>query len=148
MVAVVEDELSMDPLVAAVEAEQGEAAGAVVTFLGVVRRQSRGQIVEYLEYQAYAPMAELQLSRVAAEVREQWGAACAMMHRVGRLEVGEASLAVAVAAPHRKEAFEACAYAVNRVKAVVPVWKKEVARDGSWWVEDPLETKVVPNEAG
>lgn len=113
-------------------------AGAVVTFEGVVRNNANGKQVHYLEYSAYAPMAEAKMREIGEEVRAKWGFPCAMAHRVGRLEIGEASICIAVASPHRKEAFDACLYAINRVKEAVPVWKKEVAPDGTWWVEDPL----------
>jgi molybdopterin synthase catalytic subunit len=113
-------------------------AGAVVTFEGVVRNNAGGKPVHYLEYSAYTPMAEAKMREIGDEVREKWGFPCAMAHRVGRLEIGEASICIAVASPHRRDAFDACLYAINRVKEAVPVWKKEVAPDGTWWVEDPL----------
>lgn len=138
MIAVVEHELPVDEVVRAVEAAQAGAAGVVITFLGVVRNRSQGHDIQYLEYSAYKPMAEREMERIAAEVRSRWDCACAMAHRVGRLEIGEASIVIAVAAPHRGAAFEACHYAIDRVKETVPVWKKEVAVDGFWWVEDPV----------
>jgi molybdopterin synthase catalytic subunit len=93
-----------------------------------------------LEYQAYKPMAILEMAKISKEVQSRWGFPCAILHRVGRLEIGEASVVIAVAAPHRGEAFDACRYAIDRVKETVPVWKKEVAADGYWWVEDPLQS--------
>jgi len=138
MIEIVEGELPIAEVVRAVEAAQGGAMGAVVTFVGTVRNHSVGHSIEYLEYSAYKPMAESEMRRIAGEVQERWAIPCAMAHRVGRLRVGEASIVVAVAAPHRKEAFIACHYAVDRVKESVPIWKKEVATDGFWWVEDPL----------
>jgi molybdopterin synthase catalytic subunit len=138
--SIVEGDLPVDEVVRSVEKAGNGSTGAVVTFLGTVRNHSQGHEIEYLEYQCYKPMAEREMSRIANEVYERWGAACSMSHRVGRLYVGEASVVVAVAAPHRKEAFAACHYAVDRVKESVPVWKKEVATDGYWWVEDPLAT--------
>jgi molybdopterin synthase catalytic subunit len=140
MGTIVEGELSVDEVVRSVQDAAQGGAGAVVTFLGTVRNLSLGHEIEYLEYQCYKPMAEREMRRIMDEVRERWGSACSIMHRVGRLQVGEASIVVAVAAPHRKEAFAACHYAVDRVKESVPVWKKEVATDGYWWVEDPLAT--------
>ncbi|MDQ3814037.1 MAG: molybdenum cofactor biosynthesis protein MoaE [Armatimonadota bacterium] len=142
MIAIVEGELPINDVVRAVEAAQGGAMGALVTFVGTVRNYSMGHTIEYLEYSAYKPMAEKQMRQIAREVHERWGLPCAMAHRVGRLHVGEASIVVAVAAPHRKEAFAACHYAVERVKESVPIWKKEVATDGSWWVEDPLSLPI------
>ena len=138
MIAVVEGELPVDEIVRAVETAQAGGAGAVVTFLGVVRNRSQGHDIQYLEYSAYKPMAEREMARIAEETQTRWGCACAMAHRVGRLEIGEASIVIAVAAPHRAAAFEACRYAIDQVKETVPVWKKEVATDGYWWVEDPV----------
>jgi molybdopterin synthase catalytic subunit len=78
------------------------------------------------------------MERIADEVKERWDVPCAIWHRLGTLTVGEASVVVAVASPHRGVAFEACRFAIDRVKETVPVWKKEIAEDGYWWVEDPL----------
>lgn len=138
MIAVVEHELPVSDAVRTVEDALDGGAGAVVTFLGVVRNRSQGHQIQYLEYHGYQPMAEAEMRRIADEVRERWGLPCAIVHRVGRLEIGEASVLVAVASPHRHQAFEACHYAIGRVKETVPIWKKEVATDGYWWVEDPV----------
>jgi len=110
--------------------------GAVVTFDGIVRNNFDGRSVRYLEYEAYAAMAEKKLAAIGAEVRQKFAIGeIAMMHRIGRLEIGESSIVIAVAAPHRHAAFEACAYAMDRVKAEVPVWKKESFADGAdHWV--------------
>ena len=119
---------------------QGEVAaphyGGIALFLGVVRETSpTGKRVEYLEYEAYAGMAEAEMERIAAEMDGRWaGCAVAIVHRIGRLAIGEASVAIAVATPHRAAAFEACRYAIDRIKETVPVWKKEVFADGSQWV--------------
>jgi len=110
--------------------------GAVVTFQGVVRVHSRGRIVDYLEYDAYAPMATKVMAQIGDEIHARWPITdFAVWHRTGRLEIGEASLLVVVTSPHRKEAFEACTWAVDRIKEIVPVWKREVWDDGSSWVE-------------
>ena len=115
------------------------ANGAVVTFQGVVRNNSRGKTVSYLEYDAYAPMAVKMMERIAGEVAEKWDIHdMGIWHRTGRLEIGEASLVVVVASPHRKEGFEACHYTVDRIKTIVPIWKKEVWTDGESWVEGDL----------
>jgi len=116
--------------------ETGDS-GAIVTFLGTVRNNTAGRKVAYLEYRAYAPMAEKQMANIAQEIYEKWGLAhVAMIHRVGRLEIGEVSVAVAVASPHRKDGFEACDYAMNRLKQIVPIWKREVWEDGEEeWVK-------------
>jgi len=124
-----------DELIAAV---RDDADGAVVSFLGSVRAANRGRRVLWLEYEAYPAMAERELARIADEARRRWPvSAVAVVHRTGRVEVGEASVAVAVAAPHRAEAFEACRYVIETLKRTVPIWKKEVFEDGAVWVEGP-----------
>jgi len=110
--------------------------GAVVTFDGIVRNNFDGRPVRYLAYEAYAAMAEKKMAEIGAEVQQKFTIGeIAMVHRIGRLEIGESSIVIAVAAPHRHAAFEACAYAMDRVKAEVPVWKKEFFGDGAdHWV--------------
>ena len=110
--------------------------GAVVTFDGIVRNNFAGRPVQYLEYEAYAAMAEHKLAEIGAEVRQKFSVGeIAMIHRIGRLDIGESSIVIAVAAPHRHAAFEACAYAMDRVKEEVPIWKKEFFTDGEdHWV--------------
>ena len=136
------DELQPAEIALAAERALGGGAGAVVTFSGVVRDNSRGpdgqrHLVDYLEYSAYEPMALREMRRVAEQVRSRWDLPCAIAHRLGRLGIGEASVVIAVASPHRQVAFEACHWAIDELKATVPIWKKEVAQDGVWWVEDP-----------
>ena len=112
------------------------ADGGVVIFQGVVRDNARGKRVRYLEYDAYPEMAEQQMASIAAEVERRWHTGnVALVHRIGRLEIGECSVVVVVACPHRGEAFEACRYAIDTLKTTVPIWKKEVAEDGEEWVE-------------
>ncbi|MDP6102207.1 MAG: molybdenum cofactor biosynthesis protein MoaE [Dehalococcoidia bacterium] len=119
--------------------------GAVITFLGTTRDFSEGRDVLYLEYEAYQPMAENMLHQIVEEVRERWGIEdMAVAHRIGRLEVGEISLVVALASPHRKEAFEASQYAMDRIKEVVPIWKKEVFQGGEAWIGSPEEEATTP----
>lgn len=110
--------------------------GAVVTFDGIVRDNFAGRPVRYLEYEAYAEMVEKKMAEIGAEVQQKFAVGeIAMIHRIGRLEIGESSVVIAVAAPHRHAAFEACAYAMDRVKEDVPVWKKEFFTDGdAHWV--------------
>ena len=131
--------IALDALVAAVEAEvrhRGEGCGAVATFLGVVRATHRGRRVNYLEYEAYDALAIKVFDRIAAEVAEAWpGAALAIQHRVGRLEIGEASVAIAAAAAHRAGSFAVCRYAIERIKQIAPIWKHEFFDDGEAWVE-------------
>jgi molybdopterin synthase catalytic subunit len=124
--------LTLAPLVAHVERPE---AGAVVTFAGNVRNQSRGRRVEYLEYDAYVPMAERKLAEIAAEAERRWDCRVALRHRTGRLEIGEPSVLIAVSAAHRTAAFDACRYVIDTLKAVVPIWKKEVWEGGEVWIE-------------
>lgn len=110
--------------------------GAVVLFLGTVRDLTGAQVTVFLEYEAYAPMAEKKLAEIEAEVRNRWPVAgIAIAHRLGRLEVGAVSVAVAVSCPHRADAFDACRYVIDTLKELVPIWKKEHAPDGTGeWV--------------
>jgi molybdopterin synthase catalytic subunit len=110
--------------------------GAVVTFDGIVRNNFDGRCVRALEYEAYAEMAEKKMAEIGTEVQRKFDVGeIAMVHRLGHLEIGESSIVIAVAAPHRQAAFEACAYAMDRVKEDVPVWKKEFFADGdAHWV--------------
>ena len=125
--------LDRDALIARV---MHPGAGALVTFDGVVRDNARGHAVHYLEYEAYVEMAEGQLRAIAAEVQARWGIAqVAIAHRFGRMEIGETSVFIAVASPHRAEAFDACRYIIDTLKTTVPIWKKEVGPDGAEWVE-------------
>lgn len=118
------------------ELVQYDGAGAVVTFSGVVRNESLGKRVLYLEYDAYKEMAEAKMREIGQEIKERWGIErVAIVHRVGHLEIGQASVVIAVATPHRAEAFEACRYAIDRLKETVPIWKKEVWEGGEYWIE-------------
>jgi molybdopterin synthase catalytic subunit len=115
----------------------GPDAGGVVSFVGRVRNQARGRTIERLEYEAYAGMAERELEKIAAEAASRWpGARVAVAHRTGTLGIGEVAVVVVAAAPHRREAFEACRFTIDALKQRVPIWKKEVATDGEYWVED------------
>ena len=112
-----------------------DADGAVIVFRGVARRHSRGRDVVHLEYEAYPEMAEKVMAQIGDEMRGRWPITrVAIVHRTGVLEIGQASVMIAVAAPHRREAFEAASYAIDRLKQVVPIWKKEVWSDGSQWI--------------
>jgi len=111
--------------------------GAVVTFAGNVRNNARGNQVLYLEYEAYEPLAEKHLGRLIQEAQELWGACCAVQHRLGRLEIGECSVGMAVAAAHRAEAFDACRWLIDTLKETVPIWKREFFEGGAHWVEGP-----------
>ena len=112
--------------------------GAVAVFGGTVRNESAGKAVEHLEYEAYTEMAVAKLQQVADEARQQWPKIVdiAIVQRIGHLDVGEQAVIVAVSSPHRYDGcFEACAFAINRLKEIVPIWKKEVGPDGTAWIE-------------
>ncbi|MDO8688914.1 MAG: molybdenum cofactor biosynthesis protein MoaE [Dehalococcoidia bacterium] len=129
---VTDQELSLEEVAAKV---RDPSCGAVTVFEGAVRDVSGGRKVLYLEYEAYKEMAEKKLAEIGADVQARWGLdRVAISHRVGRLELGEASVIIAVASPHRAEAFEACRYAIETLKKTVPIWKKEVWEDGEVWV--------------
>ena len=124
----------LDP-VAVTDAVRRDGNGAVVTFLGTTRDNFGGKTVTRLEYEAYDAMAVKKLREVRDSLRADYGIAdIAIAHRTGRVDVGQISLVVAVASPHREAAFAACHEAVNRIKTVVPIWKKEWFSDGSRWV--------------
>jgi len=129
--------ISAEPLdlaAAAAEAASDEA-GAIATFVGTVRRSSRGRDVEYLEYEAFEEMAEPMLVRLGAELKEKHGLSeIAIHHRIGRVEIGEASVVIAVSAPHRGAALDACREAIDTLKTTIPLWKKEVYAGGEEWI--------------
>jgi len=110
--------------------------GAVVTFIGTVRGSSEDKKVLYLEYEAYEEMAQKKLQQIIDEINQKWQLQdVAISHRTGRVNVGETALVIVVAAPHRKQAFAACEYAIDRLKQIAPFWKKEVYEKGESWVE-------------
>jgi len=134
---ITESPLSLDALVAAV---MQNTSGAVATFLGVVREFSRGHQVSSLEYDAYPEMATATMRQIGDEIRHRWPVdRIAMVHRIGRLTIGEASIAIAIASPHRRQALEACTYAIERVKEIAPIWKKEVWTDGAEWIGSTVD---------
>jgi molybdopterin converting factor subunit 1 len=115
----------------------GDDTGGVVSFVGTVRNHARGQSIRYLEYEAYPEMAEREMQKIADEASRRWpGTRLAIAHRTGHLAIGDAAVVVAACAPHRGEAFEACRYAIDTLKVTVPIWKKEVAESGEYWVDD------------
>jgi molybdopterin synthase catalytic subunit len=129
---VTDQPLELDEVVRAVG---GASQGGLVTFTGVVREQSRGKTIVRLEYEAYRPMAERKLAEIGEGIaKEIAGARVAIVHRLGKLVVGEAAVVIAASAPHRAEAFDACRAAIDRLKHSVPIWKKEIADDGEEWV--------------
>ena len=133
--SIVEGRIDESELVAKVASPR---AGAIATFHGVVRDNSLGRKVLYLLYEAYPPMAIKEMEKIEAEVRQRWEVEeFAITHRIGRLEIGESSVVIAVSSPHRKEALEACQFAIDRLKQIVPVWKKEYWEGGEVWIENP-----------
>jgi len=118
--------------------------GAVVAFEGVVRNNSGGRATKFLEYEAYEPMALVKMREIAAEVAGKFAIdRIGMTHRLGHLEIGEASIVIVVTSAHRKPAFEACHYAIDRLKKIVPIWKKEFFEDGAVWVEGESGRQMV-----
>lgn len=135
LIRVTSDELRTDEAVAAVESPE---AGAINVFLGVVRNNNIGRSVQYLEYDAYPSMAEKVMAELAGQAKERFGLIdVAVLHRTGRLEIGEISLLIVVSCGHRAESFEAGHWLVDEIKKRAPVWKKEVWDNGEAWVEGP-----------
>ena len=135
MFKIVEEPIESDDLYSEV---LKDCNGAVVTFCGVVRDHSGATRTDFLVYDAYKEMAEKKMAEIGTEIKERWNVEdIAILHRIGRLEIGEISVLIAVASPHRAEGFEACRYAIDRLKETVPIWKKEVSEDGGAWVEGP-----------
>jgi len=125
--------LDLEGLVSLVSAS---GVGAAVSFLGLVRDHNQGRRVVHLVYEAYEPLAERALGRIIDEARNQWpSATLAIHHRIGKLEIGEASVAIAAASAHRADAFAACRYAIERIKQIAPIWKHEYFDGGDVWIE-------------
>lgn len=142
---VVDTPLDVNEVIRAVE---DPAAGATVSFTGTVRDNSLGKEVVALEYEAYPAAAEKMMARVADEIAERWGLRrVAIVHRTGLLTIGEASVVIAVSAPHRQEAFAACEYVLKRLKEIVPVWKKEAYTDGATWIGSEADYPRGPQPA-
>ncbi len=135
LIRVTGDVLRTDEAVAAVESP---SAGAINVFLGVVRNNNKGRSVGYLEYEAYPSMAEKVMREIAEEALTRFGLEdCAVLHRTGRLEIGETSLLITVSSAHRAASFEGGHWLVDQIKQRVPVWKKEIWEDGESWIEGP-----------
>ena len=145
MFAIVEGPIDVGALISAA---QRSDCGAISTFVGTTRvDESSGASVEYLEYEAYRPMADRKLEEIGAEIKERWDVReVSIVHRIGRVEPGEASVAIVVASPRRGPAFEACRHAIERIKEIVPIWKREVWSDGYVWVESQVGTREPINE--
>ena len=128
------DRLDLDAAVASVSGS--DAIGAIAVFVGVVRSDNVGRRVRHLEYEAYEPLAVRSFERIASEAGERWPSThVAIHHRSGRLEVGEISVIIAAASAHRAQAFEACRYAIERLKQIAPIWKHEYFEGGDVWIE-------------
>jgi len=119
---------------------QSVNAGAITVFIGTVRELTNGKRTLYLEYQAYESMAVKKLTEIGEEIKAKWpGTLVAITHRIGRLEISDVAVVIAVSSPHRKEAYEANEYAIERIKEMVPIWKKEFWEDGTKWIGDQLQ---------
>jgi molybdopterin synthase catalytic subunit len=142
--AIVEDPIDVAALVLGA---QRPDCGAISTFIGTTRiDESEGASVEYLEYEAYRPMADGKLEEIGAEIKNRWDVRyVTIVHRIGRVDPGEASVAIVVAAPRRGPAFEASRYAIERIKEIVPIWKREVWSDGYIWVGSQIGTREPAN---
>ncbi len=135
--------LSLDQVASLVSAPE---VGGIVLFSGTVRGVTGDLETDHLEYEAYVEMAEAKLAEIGQEVKERWPQVLdiAMVHRIGRLEVQESAVIIAVAAAHREGIFDACAYAIDRIKHIAPIWKKEVTPNGDFWVEGPVDETSPP----
>ncbi|WP_113927055.1 molybdenum cofactor biosynthesis protein MoaE [Bacillus sp. P14.5] len=140
---IVTEPILTDEVIAKVERRD---AGAITTFIGTVREWTKGKRTLYLEYQAYIPMAVKMLEKISIEAEEKWpGVQMAITHRIGRLDISDIAVVIAVSSPHRKVAYEANEYAIERIKEIVPIWKKEHWEDGETWIGDQRETKAYPS---
>jgi molybdopterin synthase catalytic subunit len=121
-------------------------AGAITTFIGTVRELTHGKKTLYLVYEAYEPMAVKKLAQIGTEIKERWpGSKVAITHRVGKLDITDIAVVIAVSTPHRADAYEANRYAIERIKEIVPIWKKEHWEDGQEWIGNQLETVAYPS---
>jgi molybdopterin synthase catalytic subunit len=121
-------------------------AGAITTFIGTVRELTHGKKTLYLVYEAYEPMAVKKLAQIGSEIEERWpGSKVAITHRVGKLDITDIAVVIAVSTPHRADSYEANRYAIERIKEIVPIWKKEHWEDGQEWIGNQLETVAYPS---
>ena len=144
MFAIVEETIDVAALISAA---QRPDCGAISVFVGTTRVDaSNGATVEHLEYEAYRPMADTKLEEIGGEIRERWDAReVSIVHRIGRVDPGEASVVIVIASPRRGPAFEASRYAIERIKEIVPIWKREVWSDGYVWVGSQVGTREPVN---
>lgn len=140
---IVDTPIQVDQVIKKVESRK---AGAITTFIGVVREWTKGKRTLYLEYDAYVPMAEKILANIGEEIQTKWpNTIVAISHRIGRLDISDIAVVIAVSSPHRKAAYEANEYAIERIKQMVPIWKKEHWENGEAWIGDQLEKVPYPN---
>ena len=134
--AVTSGSLSLDALTESVHAHHAGTVGAVTSFLGLVRAENLGRAVTYLDYEAYEPLAVKAFGRIADEIADLWpGVSIGVHHRVGRVDIAEASIAIVAVSAHRADAFSACRYVIERVKQIAPIWKHEHFDGGEVWIE-------------
>ncbi len=140
MIAIVKKKIDVEEILQSVQVPE---AGGIDIFVGTTRNHSNGKRVLSLEYEAYEPMALKMMNEIAEEAKSKWNIRkIAIVHRTGRVKIGEASVVIAVSASHRKEAFEACRFVIDRLKKTVPIWKKEFFKDGEVWVESEALMKA------
>ncbi len=133
MIRIVESKIDREEIVQSVSTPD---SGAIATFDGTVRNHSREKLVTHLHYEAFSEMALKELEKIRAEAIQRWSLnGMAIVHRVGRMEIGESSVFIAVSSAHRNDAFEACRFAIDTLKTTVPIWKKEHYEDGEVWIE-------------
>ncbi len=145
-VIITEKELNLDDSIKFVS---DKSSGATATFLGSTRDNNLGRQVNFLEYEAYEPMADIKLTQIANEMLDNWEInKVSIQHRVGRVPLSHASLVVAVSSKHRKDALSACEFSINRIKEIVPIWKKEYYEDGEIWIGSQTGVEFSPAKDG
>lgn len=145
MVAITQSPIDVEQIIRVTSTPR---SGGTDVFIGTVRNHSQGKRVRTLEYSAYVPMAEKLMAEIEQEIRGKWIVdAVALVHRIGMLNVGDVAVVTAVSAPHRKEAFEACRYAIDAIKSVVPIWKRELFEEGLAWVVGQHAVDVKSSES-
>lgn len=140
-------EISKEPIVIqeVIDKVVQREAGAITTFIGTVRELTKGKKTLYLIYEAYESMAVKKLEQIGREIQERWnGTEVAITHRVGKLDITDIAVVIAVSTPHRADSYEANRYAIERIKEIVPIWKKEHWEDGQEWIGNQLETVAYP----
>lgn len=143
MFQIIEEPINVNEMIKKVTRPE---AGAITTFIGAVREWTKGRRTIYLEYQAYVPMAVKKLAEIGDEVQDKWPETLvAITHRIGELQISDAAVVIVVSSPHRKAAYEANEYVIERIKQIVPIWKKEHWEDGETWIGDQLGEKAYPD---